>query len=157
MTTILSEEEIKQVSELMTSSDMKEVAQSISILIQALEGKDVSGEDKISKLTNPNEIMERSRYPTYTLLNLIVYLKNVFKMNPNAESCDAWANKLSQALISYKGQGREEYVEMTKAISPMPEQVFSLNPRQQEQSTIKKAHFWSKSPKNQDAEEMTES
>jgi len=143
----LSEEEAKQIGALLEGAEFREKANKLSIIFRALDGQDVSGDDKIAQLTNPRNILERSRYPTYVQLSLAVYLKLIYNMT-RIRAYDLWADKLSEALISYKGQGRGEYVEMVKA-PQAPQQVFGLGSSTvQGQPVQAKAHWWSRTPKS---------
>jgi hypothetical protein len=148
----------KQVAALFEGQDYRERANKLSIIFRALDGQDVSGDDKIAQLTNPRNILERSRYPTYVQLSLAVYLKLLYSMT-RIKSYDLWADKLSEALISYKGQGRGEYVEMVKA-PQAPQQVFGLGSptstySPQGQPIQAKAHWWSRAAKSKESVEET--
>lgn len=153
----LTAEEKKVLGKLTTNlspEQFLEFANKISIITRATQGKTVEQTSIYDKLIDIKDIKERSRYPTYPILSLIVYLENIAKANPNAKACSVWSNHLSKALISYKGQSRSEFVDMSKAPQP-PQQEFYLGsqryiePRQQ-----KKAHFWSRPPK-QDYNELS--
>ena len=101
---------------------LDDVANVISTLVRAFEGKPPEGEDAITRLTNVKDILERSRYPTYPLLAKQVYLRLIHKSAPyEAESCLDWANLESRALISYKGQSRAEYTEQMKHMAGIQE------------------------------------
>lgn len=153
----LKPEDITALSVLMEKGKIQATAENLSLLIRALEGQDVGDQDKISRLTNPKNILERSRYPTYTQLHLVVYLKMIFQKNKHAIACGTWADTLSEALISYKGQGRIEYVDMVKAANPVvPEQVFSLNRPGQAPEETQKRHFWNRRVKSNEPEETME-
>jgi hypothetical protein len=148
----------KGVASLLEGLDYRERVNKLSILFRALDGQDVSGDDKIAQLTNPRNILERSRYPTYIQLSLAVYLKLLYNMT-RIKIYDLWADKLSEALISYKGQGRGEYVEMVKAPQAQ-QQVFGLGSSTppyspQGQPIQAKAHWWSRAPKNKESVEET--
>jgi len=125
------------------------VAEAISMMVRAFEGKPVEYQDIITRLTNVKNILERSRFPTYPLLAKQVYLRLIAKYNPQAQSCKDWADLEAEALIEYRGQGREEYVEMTKAISSVEtEQQFYLGDRKTEQPKTKR-RFWQRKPKEE--------
>lgn len=145
----LTPEERREIGALLEGTDFRVKANKLSILFRALDGQDVSGDDKIAQLTNPRNILERSRYPTYVQLSLAVYLKLLANFT-KIRVYDLWADRLSEALISYKGQGRGEYVEMVKA-PQVPQQVFGLGTTTgqggQLQPIQAKAHWYSRTPK----------
>ena len=142
----LSKEEREELQKTIETGDIREFGKVISILVRAFDGLDVSGDDKITMLTNPRNILERSRYPTYTQLSLVVYLELLYTQS-NCIAYHEWATKLSEALISYKGQGRGEYVEMNKA--QVFSQMFPITQPQisQPQSPQQKTHWYSRTPK----------
>jgi len=114
----LKDEEKKQLLEFFEKLDtemLKNVAQAISMMVRAFEGRPIEAEDVITRLTNVKNILERSRFPTYPLLAKQVYLRLIALYEPSAFPCRDWADLEAEALISYKGQSRQEYVEMTKA------------------------------------------
>ena len=125
----------------------------ISMMVRAFEGQPVEPGDVITRLTNVKNILERSRFPTYPLLAKQVYLRLIAKYAPEAYACKDWADLEAQALIEYKGQGREEYVEMTRAVSMGPEQGFffgsAISKPEVKQS---KRHFWQRKPKEEETE-----
>ena len=101
---------------------LKDVAGVISTLVRAFEGKPPEGEDAITWLTNVKNILERSRFPTYPLLQKQVYLRLLHKFaekegSEEGQAYEDWANAEAQALISYKGKSREEYTEQLKHAS----------------------------------------
>jgi len=108
-------QELLKFFEQLDTATLKSVAEAISMMVRAFEGRPIEPEDIITRLTNVKNILERSRYPTYPLLAKQVYLRLIAKYNPAAYACRDWADLESQALISYKGLSREEYVEMTRA------------------------------------------
>ena len=112
------------------------VAEAISMMVRAFEGKPIEKDDIITRLINVKKIWERSRFPTYPLLRKQVYLRLLkWKYGDMAEACEVWADFEAEALISYKGEGRAEYVELGKAVSGVTgqEQQFYLGSQQQRQ------------------------
>ena len=101
---------------------LKATFEAISMMVRAFEGKPIEAQDIITKLTNVKNILERSRFPTYPLLQKQVYLRLIAKYNPQAYACEDWANLEAEALISYKGKSREEYVDITKHAGGTAEQ-----------------------------------
>ena len=145
----LTGEELKILREsLNTDEDFIAFAKNISMLFRGMEGQDVESNSIIQQLIDIKDIRERSRYPTYSIVSLIVYLNIISKENVNAKVCKLWADTLSHALISYKGEGRKEAIEMRRS-TQSANQEFYLGPTKYSDQTqpIKKAHFWSKAPK----------
>jgi len=122
---------------------LKSIAEAISMMRRGFEGRPIEPEDIITRLTNVKNILERSRYPTYPLLAKQVYLRLIAKYAPEAYACKDWADLESEALISYKGLSREEYVEMTRAATARPEQEFYFGemPSMPEQAKVKR-RWW---------------
>lgn len=149
----VSDKEKKQLMQFFGKLDkpmLKATAEAISMMVRAFEGKPIEPDDIITRLTNVKNILERSRFPTYPLLAKQVYLRLIAKYNPDALSCEEWANLEAYALISYKGKSREEYVEMTKATSGLQEQQqFYLGDRKQPQQQESKRRFWQRKPKEE--------
>jgi len=110
-------EELLKFFEKLDTNMLKSLAEAISMMVRAFEGRPVEPEDIITRLTNVKNILERSRFPTYPLLAKQVYLRLIALYAPEAYPCRDWADLEAQALISYKGLSREEYVEMTRATS----------------------------------------
>jgi len=150
----LEEKEREELLELFGKLDtslLKSTAEALSMFARAFEGKPVEPENIIKTLIDHKNLMERSRFPTYPLLSKQVYLRLIAIIHPEAKACEAWANLEAHALIQYKGQGREEYVDVQKAATQQgPEQQFYLGPRQQEQKS--KRRWLSRKPKTEDSE-----
>lgn len=130
---------------------LKATAEAISMMVRAFEGRPVEPDDIITRLTNVKNILERSRFPTYPLLAKQVYLRLIAAYNPSAQSCEKWANLEAEALISYKGQSRQEYTEQMKAASGRQEQqsiVFGPGPIAREP----KRRFWQRKGKPPESE-----
>lgn len=147
----LTEEEKKQFQEIMNAPDKKEFIENatrLMILMRAANGENLESNGIAENLIDNTNIQERSRYPTFAIVSQIVYLKNIYAFNKNAKSCDVWADGLSHALIGYKGLGRIEFTDQKKRMQ-QPSQQFNLGSGEarMEQPSQKKAHFWSKSPK----------
>lgn len=145
-----TEEEKKQLLAFFEKLDkdlLKGVAEAISMMVRAFEGRPVEPEDVISRLTNVKNILERSRFPTYPLLAKQVYLRLIAEFHPECKAFAKWADREAEALISYKGLSREEYVEMTKAATQgEPTQVF-YGERKGMVSQEPRRHFWQRKPK----------
>jgi hypothetical protein len=124
---------------------MKKLAEMISLLSRAFEGQSIE-KDKISKLINLDNLIERSYYPTYPLLAKQVYLRLLSKYYPKAaKSCEDWANIEAEALIEYKGKGREQYTEIMKAAVGITDLGLNMQaqPREPQQP---KRRFWQRKP-----------
>lgn len=149
-TVTLEEADKKQLLEFFNKQDNKmlaSVAKAISMMVRAFDGKSIEPEDIISRFTNIKNILERSRFPTYPLLAKQVYLRLIKEYNPQAAACERWANLEAEALISYKGLSREEYVDSIKAAASVPEQQFHIGDRSMQQP--QKRRFWQRKPKEQ--------
>jgi len=109
---------------------LKSTATAISMMVRAFEGRPIEPDDIITRLTNVKNILERSRFPTYPLLAKQVYLRLIKMYVPEADSCQQWADLEAEALISYRGQSRSEYVEMTKAAYAQEAQRFYIGDQQ---------------------------
>jgi len=149
----LNEEDRKQLLtffEKLDTSILKNVAEALSMMVRAFDGRPIEPDDIITKLVNVKDITERSNFPTYPLLAKQVYLRLIALYNPQGYPCKDWADFEARALTSYKGLSREQYVEMTKSAIQTPEQQFYLGdnkPRAPEQEP--KTHFWNRKPKEQ--------
>jgi hypothetical protein len=108
-------QELLKLFEQMDTETLKATFEAISMMVRAFEGRPIEPQDIITRLTNVKNILERSRFPTYPLLAKQVYLRLIALYNPQAYPCKDWADLEAEALISYKGQSRAEYVEMTRA------------------------------------------
>jgi len=135
---------------------LRNVAEAISMMVRAFEGRPIEPEDIITRLTNVKNILERSRFPTYPLLAKQVYLRLIAKYAPEAYPCEDWADLEAQALISYKGLSREEYVEMTKAASAArTEQEFYFGEKPgMPQETKGKRRWWQRLAKPKEESEF---
>ena len=146
----LEDSEKEQLLEFFSKQDTKmlgSVAKAISMMVRAFEGRSIEPEDIITRFTNIKNILERSRFPTYPLLAKQVYLRLIKEYNPQALACERWANLEAEALISYRGLSREEYVDSIKAASNVAEQQFHLGDRNLQQPT--KRRFWQRKPKEE--------
>jgi len=148
-------EHLLEFFEQLDTETLKVVAEAISMTVRALEGKPIEPEDVITRLTNVKNILERTRFPTYPLLAKQVFLRLIALYNPNAYPCKDWAETEAEALISYKGLGREEYVEMTRSTA-RPEQEFYFGevPKVQEEVTPKKRRWWQRLFKKKEESEF---
>jgi len=127
-------------------------ASAISMMVRAFEGRPIEPQDIITRFTNIKNILERSRFPTYPLLAKQVYLRLIAKYNPHAQACEDWADFEAEALISYKGLSREEYVDSIRAATSVgTEQQFYLGERKAPQPQMKRK-FWQRKPKTEESE-----
>ena len=135
--------------------DTKMVAsawKAISMMVRAFDGKPIEPEDIITRFTNIKNILERSRFPTYPLLAKQVYLRLIAEYNPQAKACEKWANLEAEALISYKGLSRQEYVDSIKAAANVgTEQQFYVGEGKPIQPQVKR-RFWQRKPKTDESE-----
>lgn len=128
--------------------DFQKVAEFISMLVRAFEGKPIEPQDIITRFTNVKDILERSRFMTYPQVGKQVYLRLIASMNPNAKACSEWAEKEAHSMISYKGLSREEYVDSIKAAAHTPEQEFYIGEKGSKEQPPKR-HWWQRQPKEQ--------
>lgn len=138
------------IKESLTQLSDKDLA-TISKLIRVLEGKPLEDDTIIKSLTNPKEILERSRFMTYPLLQKNVYLRLVATKHPELKSFREWANYEAKALISYKGEGRKEWVEQRKNTQQAESGTVIGSYTGQPQPQPKK-RFWQRSPKPEKSE-----
>jgi len=126
-------------------------AKAISMMVRAFEGKPIEPQDIITKMTNIKNILERSRFPTYPLLAKQVYLRLIALYHPECFHFKDWADKEAEALISYKGQSRSEYVEVARAASAMQGQEFYFGEGKPQAPQVKR-RFWQRKPKTEESE-----
>lgn len=142
----------------MEPEEYRKIFEILSMLVRAFEGKDISETDVITRLVNVKNILERSRFPSMNIINFQVYCRLVAKYHPELQCFEDWANIQAHALISYQGLSREEYVDMYKAqvgYAPTPQTAISVgsgSPQAQQQQQQKKAHWWSRKPKEPQGE-----
>jgi len=121
--------------------DFKDRLNKLSLLVRAFNGESIDPDTVVQYFTDIKQITERSRFPTYPLVGLQVYLRTIAELNPQAKACKVWADHHAHTMISYKGDSRKELVDMKKASSMSPQQVFSLGQGQQETREPKKSLF----------------
>lgn len=145
-----------------TLEEITRETEKLGVIIRALNGQGT--EDHISLLTNAKNIFERTRLPSYPILLLVTYLRNVhhlfqleYPTNNPAKMCLKWAENLAEGLISYKGLGREEYVEMTKnANAPQQEFIIGSNQLKPEESQPKRGFLHRRQAPKQEESEFKE-
>jgi hypothetical protein len=134
----------------MNKEDFQKIAEFISMLVRAFEGKAIEPEDIISRFTNVKNLLERSRFMTYPLVGKQVYLRLIAEKNKNAKACLEWADREAEALISYKGLSREEYVDSVKAATQQAEQEFYIGEKgKREEQEQPKRHWWQRKRKEE--------
>jgi len=151
----LSKEDQKVLQSFFAKADPKQskmFLELISMQVRAFEGRPVDPEDVYTRLTNVKNILERSRFPTYTLIAKQVYLRLLrWKYGDVAQVCKEWADLEAESLISYKGLSRQEYTEQMKhAGQDMGPGAYFFGDRLGEQPTPKH-RFWQK-PKREESE-----
>ncbi len=130
-------------------SELEELANEIMMLQRASEGKQPVPVDVISNLINVREPLERTGFPTYTILTQAVYLKLGYKLyGEEAKVLDHWSNLLMSALIAYKRQNRKEWVEAVKRSSE-PDEGTRFYLGNQTPVKAQKRRFWRRQPKEQ--------
>lgn len=148
----LEDQEKKQLLKFFETLDtevLKNTAKAISMMVRAFEGKPIEPEDIITKMTNIKNILERSRFPTYPLVAKQVYLRLITEYHPECKAFEKWADLEAEALISYKGQSRAEYVEVARAASVSEAQEFYLGEGKPRPQPKTKTHFWNRKTKEE--------
>lgn len=103
-------------------------------MVRAGKGLPPEPKDAISNLINVKNQMERSRFPTYTILTQVVYLKLGYLLyGEEAKILNQWSEELCHALIAYKGQGRKEWVEAHRSTNVGEQTTFSFGSQTQPQ------------------------
>ena len=120
-------------------------------LMRALDGQSIEDGDIITKLTNPKDITERTRFVTFPILQKNVYLRIVASKHPELYAFREWADSEAHALISYKGKGREEYVDMMKS-PQLPEAGTVIGSYSGQLPQPQKRRFWQRNPKPEQTE-----
>lgn len=125
--------------------DVKEFAEKLSILVRATKGLPIDPQEQIRYLIDIKEDSERTRFPTYPVLERNLYLRLIHKMYGKvAKSCLDWAKAEASALISYKGQSRKEYVDSIKKATQEGQEINIGRIREEIQ---KKKRFWQREQK----------
>lgn len=116
-------------------------------MVRAGKGLPPEPKDAISNLINVKNQMERSRFPTYTILTQVVYLKLGYLLyGEEAKILNQWSEELCHALIAYKGQGRKEWVEAVKRSEAPDQTTFSFGSREPQQP---KRRWYQRKPKEE--------
>ncbi len=99
------------------------------MLIRAFEGRDIKPDsDPITRLINVKNILERSNFPSMSIINFQVYARLVAYYHPiECKAFSTWANLQAESLKSYKALSSEQYVEMFKAQNAVLPQTSSTN------------------------------
>lgn len=127
----------------------------LMMLKRASEGKTPEPIDVISNLIDIKKMTERTGFPTYTVLQQIVYLKLGYaKFGEAAKVLNDWAEIHMQCLIAYKRQQRKEAIEMVKRAYEGDQTSFSFGGEQAKQP---KKRFWQRQPKGEESEFAEES
>lgn len=119
-------------------------------IIRVFQGLPPESDTAISQLINMKSLLERSRFPTYPLIARQVYLRLLnWYYGDMAEACKMWADYEAEALIEYKGQGRQEFVEINKA-AQQAQQEFYISPEKQKVVADQaKGHWWQRGKKEE--------
>ena len=122
----------------------------LMMLKRASEGKTPEPIDVISNLIDIKKMTERTGFPTYTILQQVVYLKLGYAVyGEDAKILDKWANLIMECLIAYKRQQRKEAIEMVKRSHEGDETSFSFGG---ERTGQPKKRFWQRGPKEEPSE-----
>lgn len=130
--------------------DINKILGIIRKFMLTLDGKNIEDDSVTLNLTDPKEILERTRFTTFPLLQKNVYLRIVAKHHPELTAFKHWADIEAKALLSYKGESRKEWVEIKKAAQiAQPTQLFNGYSPTHEQQTTQKKRFWQRTPKTE--------
>ena len=111
---------------------LKAAASAIMMFRRAIAGQTPEPSDVISKLIDIKDKMQLSRFPTYPIMAKNIYLRLIHSIYGDpAKACLTWADFEASALVEYKGEGRKEYVEATKAAASSDSQNITFAMQQQ--------------------------
>jgi len=130
--------------------EFNEYMKRLSMTTRAIQGKPVDVGTVVTRLVDVTNILERSRFPTYTTIRLQVYLRLIHEIYGDvADSCLLIADLLAQGLISYKGGSREEWMkQMQHAQGPQEAQNIYLGQSGEPQRVQQpKRRFWQRTQK----------
>jgi hypothetical protein len=132
-----------------------------SMMIQAFEGKDLNPDnDVITRLINVKNILERSNFPSMSIINFQVYCRLVAHYHPELDAFKKWADFQAESLKSLEGLSSEQYVEMMKAqngYAPQPSTNFGINlngQQAQAQQAQQKRGGWFRRGKSEPVKEL---
>jgi len=126
-----------------------EEMEKITQLVRASKGLAPEPVDVYSYMMNIKEPLERTGFPTFTILQQAVYLKVGYEIyGEDAKILDTWADTLMKALIAYKRQQRKEAIEMAKRVEEGEKTSFYMGRETQQKEEAKK-HFWQRKQKTQ--------
>lgn len=149
----LTEEELKEIQTdkaQTVEEKVKQVALMFYYFENSFRGRKPGEREPIDKLVNLDNIVERSRFPTYPILREQVYCRLVAFLNPNYKSYEKYADLMAQALIEYKGEGRTEWIEGLKRQAPTEAQQFYIGGMaKSETQAPPKRRFWQRKPKEE--------
>ncbi|HKJ30798.1 MAG TPA: hypothetical protein VKA34_03175 [Balneolales bacterium] len=145
----MSESTETQPTNQITNDDLDLLAK----LMNALEGKSPNPPDEIiTSLTNPHNILERTRFPTHPILQKNVYLRLVALKHPELSAFKQWANYEAEAMISYKGEGRKEWVEQRRNATLQEQGTVIGSLTQGSPQVQPKRRFWQRGEKQEKSE-----
>lgn len=126
-----------------------EEMEKITQLVRASKGLAPEPVDVYSYMMNIKEPLERTGFPTFTILQQAVYLKVGYEIyGEDAKILDTWANTLMKALIAYKRQQRKEAIEMAKKVEEGEKTSFYMG-REPQKDQQPKQRFWQRKQKTQ--------
>jgi len=121
----------------------------ITQLVRASKGLAPEPTDVYSYMMNIKEPLERTGFPTFTILQQAVYLKVGYEIyGEEAKILDTWANTLMKALIAYKRQQRKEAIEMAKRVEEGEKTSFYMGRGDREREQPKR-RWWQRKQKEQ--------
>lgn len=94
---------------------LKDTLEAIGMMIRAFDGKPVEPDDVITRLINVKHIWERSRFPTFPIVQEQVYCRLLAKYHPELEAFTDYADIKAEALIPLKGENWYWYNEFLKS------------------------------------------
>lgn len=122
----------------------------ITQLVRASKGLAPEPVDVYSYMMNIKEPLERTGFPTFTILQQAVYLKVGYEIyGEDAKILDTWADTLMKALIAYKRQQRKEAIEMAKRVEEGEKTSFYMGRDTRKEQPQDKTHWWQRKQKTQ--------
>lgn len=122
----------------------------ITQLVRASKGLAPEPVDVYSYMMNIKEPLERTGFPTFTILQKAVYLKIGYEIyGEDAKILDIWADTEMKALIAYKRQQRKEAIEMAKRVEEGEKTSFYMGRDTRKEQPQAKSHWWQRKQKTQ--------
>lgn len=145
----LTTEEQKEINQALMGSEreVKQKLERLSMLKRAFQGRPIDTGTVVTRLTDVQNILERSRFPTYpTIQNQVCLRMHKTVYGEVAQSSEDLADAIAESFISYRGGSRQEWVDQMKhAGGAGEEQNIYFGPQRERQEP--KRRFWQRKPK----------